>query len=737
MFARKDLTAACVAVALVLCLSLSVLAEESDEETPLDLLERGVRQYEKGNFGEATDRFQELLDLRPDSQTALEMRRQSELDQIAEMSVSDDSDLAEAAEKVLEMMSQAVREQKRDIPDPDDLQAGMRSEDVDNYLSARATAAGYGQYAVPYLLPLLEGDGEEAQKVAGRAMSVLGDMKREAVLPLIEALEASDKMVRTRVANVLGQIGDRRAVPSLLAIYESDEASDTVKKAAREALENITDEEVDRIGTAVSNYTDLIQAYLAERSPEVGYVFGAETPVWRWEREAESLGNALSYELVPSYLYYQRQGEALSFSGLTHAPASARLRTLLLATLVRELELARIYSEQGDDEELAEDCTERLAELQKSVPLVLHLCETPVVGMALRRVMGVRDEAASLYLADKLGDKVNAGSSEALDALTEATHFTGRDARYRAAVELVRVSPSGRVPEPEHTMQVIAAALQQALQRTGLIVSGNLQFRNELRTMLEEEDVQGVEADDNPGSVMEAVDIQPNVDVIFVDGNMSEELFDQIYTRITRDGRTSAAPVYVIRDDEEESPDLQEYEGIERVLNTDYLNPDPLGRILEEAFEDAEPLNAPDTADAVHDALEAMRTIDPDTTEYPVEITEQSIIRALGAYNDDVTLAAAGNLKRFGTEAALAELGSVVEEREDPRIRARACLAIASILNRTGELEEAPLEILQKALQSEDREVKEAAAEAISATDRPGEETLSIMRQSVVGGKGQ
>ncbi|MFW6457773.1 MAG: hypothetical protein ACOC0A_05700, partial [Planctomycetota bacterium] len=612
MSGRFMRTSSRMIIVVVMVLASLVCAQENQSENvALSLLKDGMQQYQKGEYEEATETFKELMELKPDSQVALDMRRQAELKLLMEMTQVDDEALASVAGQLLDMMTEAVRQRKKEVEDPEKIRTGLQSPDLDTYLDARGQALGYGPYVIPDLLPLLTGKGADAQKTVARTMSTLVSIGRRATLPLLTVLKAEDKMLRVRAANVLGQVGDARAVPALLMMWEGENSTEGERKTASEAVKNITGQKAGELGSARSRYIELIQAYLEDNREVVGYVFGTWAEVWKWSANTESLSERLTYEEVPEFLYHQRQGAEFAVQVLASESGCREIQSQLVATMGRELEMARLYEERGDNDDLVQYAGNRVEELEKRIPMITHLYSVPAIGSALTHVMGVDDAAASFYVVKRLGEKVDLTKSAGIEALTRATHFNGKDARYRAAVELIKASPMGRVPEPDHVMQVIAAALRQAVQRTALVVSNNLQMRNELRTILKEENVVAAECDADTAAINDSLSVNPGVDVVFVYGNVPLQVFDSVYRKITKDGRTEGKPLYVVKKSDEDMPDLADYEAVEQVISTDSLRPKPISRLLKSAYEKSTVLSSPDAADLVLQAARTLNLVPP------------------------------------------------------------------------------------------------------------------------------
>jgi HEAT repeat protein len=706
-------------------------AEQDAEKKALALMEQGIRQYQKGQYEQATATFNDLVAMRPDSPLALKLRQEVDVALLARMTGAEDEQLSQSAEKILELMTQAVRATKREVSDPAAMQSGLRSPDLDEYLDARATALAHGSYAVPYLLPLLTEEGAEAQKIVGRTLSTLVDIGRPAALPLIAALESKDNVLRVRAASVLSQVGNQRAVAPLMAVRESEDASQTLQDAATDAVETITEKSAGQLGSARVQYAELIKAYLREDAGRLGYVFGNWADVWDWDPDAKKLEDRLTHVRVPAVLYYQRQGAAFALQALEATPGDRRLQSLLPAALARELELARLHSAEGQDGEVIAQINERLAELKQKVPVVCHLYEAQIIGDALRQVMEVDDASASFYLITSLSKKVGVVPGDASQALDAASHFKGKEPRYRAAIELMRASPRGFVPNPNHVMQVMSAAIKRAAQRTALIVSNDLQMRNKLRTVLEQEGLSSVEANSDAGSISQALNLQPSIDVVFLNANAPQNVFNSAYQKIIRDGRTGGEALYVIRNPRKPAPDLEGLQNITGIMSPDDIRSEPINKMLEEAQQRRRVLASPERAETVLMAARALQKVDPSATRYPLSVAEPALIDVLGTYEEKVTVAAVKNLARFGSFRTLEPLAKTAgAEESSPTLKSAACRALAAVIERNpGNPPEPVLAVLWTELKSPDQPVREAAAEALSVSGVPRSEILSAARE--------
>ena len=238
-----------VAVAFSLGLAAQVRAGEAEDKAVLDAFQKGVTSYQTGEYAQARASFDQVLAAKPGLQVALKMRDMAELGEFVKM--KENPQLAEAADKILDLMTRAVRQRKRTVENADQLLKELQSPELTVYGKARAELVGHGPYAVPYVVGLLSLKEAQSQTVVARTVSLLVDLQRDACLPLIRVLRRTDDpLVQTRVADVLGQIGDVRALPALMAASEGPGSSAQLKDAVAGAVKAISGKEPAELGSA-------------------------------------------------------------------------------------------------------------------------------------------------------------------------------------------------------------------------------------------------------------------------------------------------------------------------------------------------------------------------------------------------------------------------------------------------------------------------------------------------------
>ena len=732
------------AVVLVVCAGGISGAEATGQEQLLQTFQRGINHYQAGEFQQARQAFDRVLAMEPTQKMALEMRNMAELGIFFRM--RDREELGPQADRLIELMSRAVREARREIKAPTALIEAFRSRDAVEYGRARIRLKSHGPYAVPYLAPLLALQGADEQYLAGRTFSLLADLHPDACLPLIQILTHADSAVlKERVAGVLGQIGDERAVPALLRVRESEDALESTREAAADAFRAITGKDPAEMSASAS-YADLALAYFQGDAYRVGYTYGMTADVWQWDADAADLPQKVVHQQVPNYLYYARMGAEVAWAGLSAAPEDTELQALLGASLVRQLALSRFYASgekqfggRAVSDEQKQDATARADRLSKEVPVVLGLLDAEPVGRALRMALDSHYAPTALFLVKALRTKLSIAELEtsediAAQALAAAMDSGFKDVRYKAAVALVEGSPTGDAAPADYTMEVLAAALRAATAKRALVLVDDFMMRNKLSDLLKDGGLATLEVPVNEGSIESALHLEPSVDVVFLSNEVPELLMGSVMEKLASDPRTKGLPVYVVADPSGEGADVSGYDAVTKVLTADDVRAETLEPIIAEVTAESQSPFTEQEKAQVLDATRVLDDVDQNTTAYPAGKLQPALIDALTGYGDEVTAAAVDALSKFGGEPCLLPLSKVVETGSTDPLKVSACHAIASVLERTDvALPIEAADILEAAHAEGSQAVQEAAAEAIGSCRLTGGRALDLIRTEPLG----
>ncbi len=733
-----------VAVAFSVGLLGTARAAVGSEEEILAAFKEGVTLYETGEYEQARGAFDRVLAMEPGMETALKMRDMAELHEFVEM----EEKLGPDAEKVLDLMLRASRERKRTVENAEQLIQDFAADDLAVYGKARVQLMGHGPYAVPCVLPLLALDAPDQQVLAGRAISLLAGLQRDACLPLICAMQnADDDLLRTRVAGVLGQLGDPRAVPALVALWEAEGSSVATKEAAAKAVEGIISQSESALGSASAQYAALSRAYFDEDKAVVGYTYGLSADVWQWNASGARLADKVVYQQVPAYLYYQRMATGTALDGLAGAPCEPELGALLAASLVRQAALCE-YFKVADirfggrevEEQLKQDAADRAAEFATDLPVTLALMDSTVLARALQLTLEADDGSASLLLTKALDAKLAAAGgrppcAEAAEALMAALQSGDKDVRYAAAIVLVGRCPTGECGAAGDVMKVMSAALKAAATRNALVAMSDFQLRNTLVTVVRDQGIATTETELDDQRVEFALSLQPSVDIVFVSGNASDMALGRTLTLLAQDPRTKAAPIYAVVNPGQPSADLTRYGQIAQVLSPDDLRAAKLVPILQkEVLSRSRSAFTEEEEQTVLRAACALAQVSPLNTGYPVQELEPPLMMALTGYSDEVTAAATAVLGAFGSDAALVPLSRVVADEEDLELKVAGCHALAGILKRSdAAAPDGVVSVLKDALATDVQALREAAAEALSAAGLDAGQLMLLVRTEGLG----
>ena len=725
-------------VALILLTGVCTVcpAQEEGGEKVMALLEKGIQLYEEGQYAEARSALEEVIALKPGSKVALYVWEKAEIEELLRM--VDRKEVAPAVRQVMEVLTRALREKKRSVEGIEKLLADFQSHDMETYARALNRLIGYGPYAVPYLLDFLVLDSEEDMRVVARTQVAITRMHRDVALPLIEALATEDGLLKIRVAGILGQLGDKRAAPALLALARNEQANEALRDTAGQALVDITGLGPEALGSTAAAYESLAQAYLCEDADIVGYLGGDYSEVWRWNADAAELTGKLDYELVPNFLYYLRAGGEVALEGLALEPGNELLQSLLLALVTIEASRCEVLASDempsslgGGQvrEETKAEAAGRLEDLLVRWPVLCHLCSPAVVGRALELTLAMGEGAASLRLTKALGSKEGLTVEGGGSSLVAALDSGDKGVRYHAAAELVKHSPEGTFGEPQKVMHVLSAALRQAAAKNALLVFDNLNTRNMLSAILQEQNVASIGCSADAVRINMALNLEPAIDSVFLTGNLTDTSFESLLSGLKADVRTKTVPLFVVVDTEMESADLSRYEGITSALSIDDLRAEKIGPLMEEHVLTQSPTPLTEEKEAiVLKAARALALVDPLMTRYDLSLVESALIDALRGYSEEVQGAALRALARSGSAGVASPASEIVaSEASSGELKIVACRAIAAVLRRSGQpAGEDVVNRLLEALVGGDQAVREAAAEALGAAGIAPADALAL-----------
>lgn len=279
-------------------------------DEPQDTLNQVVEMLARGHRDEAQKAMAKLLAMDLDAKAAFALR--NSVDERTWLDLLVEGGDFELGAKRITML--AASERKARLNDKDAILALVKEASTNSDASARRLAvrklsANHGEYAVPYMLPLISEGGNDDVNVL--TMHALAQMSTDVVVPLCAALKSDNAILRRNVTMVLGNIGDRRCVATLqwTAAKDSDE---TVKQAATAALAKVR-----AGGNAVTNFLQAGDAYY-NRTDAVLRPNDWSDVVWDWK------DGRLSGRTIPRSLYASEMSKRMYFHALAADPSSTQ-----------------------------------------------------------------------------------------------------------------------------------------------------------------------------------------------------------------------------------------------------------------------------------------------------------------------------------------------------------------------------------------------------------------------------
>ncbi len=358
-------------------------------------------------------------------------------------------------------MTEAHRRKRLDIEDIETIIENFQSGTHEEYMAARAALIAHDMYSVPYLLELLTKRGEEHTALIARTTTTLRDIGRSASMPLLAALRTEDEVLQHRIVSALEKLGDRRALPALVALTEDPHASESIQQSAWAAIDRIQQRMRTPIElqSASEEYVTLARLYLREETDHVGHVLGDHTEIWGWEPEADTVGQSLTLEFVPSYISYQVRGTRMALTGLRLEPANPHLQGLLIALIGREMAHLERYSKEGKYPEHRLYAEKRLEHLAPAYTRIANLYGCGALASGLREVMATHDPHASVRIIQSLS-MAPAPDPDSGEALCAALDYEHANVRLQAALAILQSFPEGEICSPEKTIRIFKKTLE-------------------------------------------------------------------------------------------------------------------------------------------------------------------------------------------------------------------------------------------------------------------------------------
>ena len=288
----KQLAGALFAVLFVLQAGMPAMAQDDFKDEIRELLDDGIRLYNRGKYDEAYTKFEQALqksdqdpDQRGQANLVYAFLERAGQERVAGMINSPDPRMRDIGHRLFRIAQpgEPLREGKKIVlAYVDDL----ASDEFEIYRNAHWHLKNYGSWACRFLLPALADQTQD--RFRSRVMLLLKDMGVDATLSLVEALESENAFLRQTAAIVLGNIRDDRAVAALKRIFEDANEKPEVKKYVHEALQKITGKTSSEWKKAADYYYTLAEKYYYGDS---GVIFNWQRYylIWTWDAKNDRL----------------------------------------------------------------------------------------------------------------------------------------------------------------------------------------------------------------------------------------------------------------------------------------------------------------------------------------------------------------------------------------------------------------------------------------------------------------
>ncbi len=276
-----------VLVSLLAAATLPLVAqEESFGDNVRKLLGEGTDLYKKGKYPEASSKFEEAFQLKPNSDQVYAFIKRAGEDMIGRMMNDPDRKIQDIARRLMELAKpgEVMREGKavvlKYIED-------LKSEDHAVWRNGFWHLKNIGPWSVRFLMPALA-DAQQ-DRYRSRVMLLFTEMGIDCSLAVIEALDSKTPFVRQNAAIVLGNIKDERAIPALRRVSEDANEPAEVKKFANEALlKIIRGKDAAQWKKSTDYYYELATKYYYSHSSVI-FSFQRHYLIWKWDAEKDVL----------------------------------------------------------------------------------------------------------------------------------------------------------------------------------------------------------------------------------------------------------------------------------------------------------------------------------------------------------------------------------------------------------------------------------------------------------------
>ena len=276
-------------------------------------LQEGMDLYKRGKYQEASSKFEEAFQMKPDSDQVYAFIKRAGENLVAGMMNSPERQMQDIGRRLFELAKpgEPLREKKevvlKYIED-------LKSESHEIWRNGFWHLKNFGPYCVRFVLPSLGNPQDD--KYRSRVILLLTEIGVDGSLALIEAMDAKNDTMRQNAAIVLGNIKDERAIPALKWAVENPNEKPEVKKFANESLRKIIrTKDAAQWRKATDYYYELATKYYYGHSSVI-YTWQRAYLIWKWDAEKD----VLTERKVARYAYNEQLAEEALFDLLELDP---------------------------------------------------------------------------------------------------------------------------------------------------------------------------------------------------------------------------------------------------------------------------------------------------------------------------------------------------------------------------------------------------------------------------------
>lgn len=585
-----------------------VLAQ--DDGGALGLVKEGLREYKKGNWEKAIQKFDEALAKDPTDEDARRIRDEVSNDLAQRMINNGLNDpglsgrYSRFGKWVLAGRQKGPAMGRNNNPEDIKKYVDEYMGDADtgrNLQRAAAIRDAYGDFAVPYIQEAyMHSDNQDSRYRSRVLLSVLGP---QAVNAIIQCMQSSQVYDRQTAALALADIGDPRALPVLAKHFQDKNEDAMVREACRLGVE-VLRRDMPEKDKQVNNAKDLwylqAEAYYRNNAagryyrnrlvgssypgnlPVVMYGFDRSYTVWRWMRDGET--ESLAAKEVPLWAFADLLAEESAIMalelGVAQSGGSATdawvqdceaLLSCIHFHLFTEAQ-DRYYNSSEDERNFVRGLLAERGLVANKIGKGLGASAgSPRLYAALERSLADGYAEVSISICDAiadLGDRSAIGTNVAAPLIRALTDADKR-IRYAAARTLIRLGAVKDFGNNAMVEQVATRNLQETAARSVLVIAEDEAVRNRYLSDLESLGISATGA----STLETGADLatqSPVFDAIIVQGSLilaptftweppqiagrdraGEARMETLFDILSKDIRTAQIPLLVAsRDDE-------------------------------------------------------------------------------------------------------------------------------------------------------------------------------------------